>query len=274
MGHTLDFAAINSAALSALPVFCARWMPGGKRIAHALRLAECGIAVFPCKKDKSPLTVHGFKDAVTDKAIITEHWSQWPEALIGVPTGIVFDVLDLDLQHEEAQRWHTEHPLPLTRCHETRSGGLHLLFKPNASVKCSYSMIAPHVDTRGLGGYIIWWPACGFEVRNRDIMAVMPEWIIEALNPPPQASRAASTSTFTGDGWLRGLVRMVATANEGERNSKLFWAACRVGEAVRDGKTTNKAFAVGVLIEAAARCGLPKQEAERTISSGIRTCSA
>jgi hypothetical protein len=32
MGHTLDFAAINSAALSALPVLCARWMPGGKRI--------------------------------------------------------------------------------------------------------------------------------------------------------------------------------------------------------------------------------------------------
>ena len=32
MRQTLDFAAINSAALSALPVLCARWMPDGKRI--------------------------------------------------------------------------------------------------------------------------------------------------------------------------------------------------------------------------------------------------
>lgn len=32
MRQTLDFATINSAALSALPALCARWMPGGRRI--------------------------------------------------------------------------------------------------------------------------------------------------------------------------------------------------------------------------------------------------
>jgi hypothetical protein len=231
-------------------------------LAHGLRLAQRGISVFPCRGDKKPLTEHGFKDASTDKAIITEYWSRWPEALIGVPTGIAFNVIDLDLQHKEAQHWHAEHALPLTRSHRTRSGGLHLLFKPDAAVKCTYSsMIAPHIDTRGRGGYIIWWPAHGFAVSNSD-MAAMPEWILTALNPPPKVSTASTTTTFTGDGWLRGLVRLVATASEGERNSKLFWASCRVGEAVRDRKA-DKAFAIGVLIEAAKRCGLPELEAER-----------
>jgi hypothetical protein len=243
-------------------------------IAHALRLAERGIAVFPCKEDKSPLTEHGFKDAVADKAIITEYWLRWPDALIGVPTGIAFEVIDLDLQHAAARRWHAEHPLPLTRSHQTRSGGLHLLFKPDAAVNCTAGVIAPHIDTRGLGGYIVWWPACGLAVSNRLILAAMPAWILTALNPPPRASTASTTTTFTGDGWLRGLVRLVAAAREGERNSKLFWAACRVGEAVRDGKTANADFAVGVLVEAAKRCGLPELQAERTVRSGLKTCSA
>ena len=32
MRQTLNFATINSVALSALPVLCVRWIPGGKRI--------------------------------------------------------------------------------------------------------------------------------------------------------------------------------------------------------------------------------------------------
>jgi hypothetical protein len=32
MPQTLNFATINSAALSALTILCARWIPGGKRI--------------------------------------------------------------------------------------------------------------------------------------------------------------------------------------------------------------------------------------------------
>ena len=32
MRRSLDFSAINAAALPALPALCARWLPGGKRI--------------------------------------------------------------------------------------------------------------------------------------------------------------------------------------------------------------------------------------------------
>ena len=46
MRQTLDFATINSAALSALPALCARWMPGGKRIGREY------VAKNPTRADK------------------------------------------------------------------------------------------------------------------------------------------------------------------------------------------------------------------------------
>jgi hypothetical protein len=57
--------------------------------------------------DKKPLTAHGFKDASTDPATIAAWWQQWPDALVGVPTGDRFVVLDVDLQHQEAQHWYS-----------------------------------------------------------------------------------------------------------------------------------------------------------------------
>ena len=60
----------------------------------ALRLAAMGRPVFPCKSaaygkelHKTPHTINGFKDAVTDPDRIREWWRQYPDALVGVPTG-------------------------------------------------------------------------------------------------------------------------------------------------------------------------------------------
>jgi hypothetical protein len=153
---------------------------------EALTLARRGMSIFPCRADKSPLTPHGFKDARTDPDLITAWWSMWPDALIGVPTGGEFVVLDIDCsKHVEAMEWYGKVNLPLTRTHVTRSDGWHLLFEPNDRVRNTVGKICRGVDTRGLGGYIIWWPACGFDVLHGDVLAQVPEWIIKALEPPP-----------------------------------------------------------------------------------------
>ena len=42
----------------------------------ALAYAACGMAVFPVKADKKPLTEHGLKDATTDEAQIRAWWAR------------------------------------------------------------------------------------------------------------------------------------------------------------------------------------------------------
>jgi hypothetical protein len=243
-------------------------------LATALKLAARGIRVFPCRQDKVPHTEHGFRDASCGNTTVAGWWERWPDALIGVPTGAVsgFDVLDLDAKHETARAWWRDNRdrLPRARTHRTRSGGLHVLFKHDDLVSCSTGRIALGVDTRGTGGYAIWWPAAGLPVLSNAPLAAWPEWLLAEFRPKPQPPKAPeSTIAPNGDGWLRGLVRVVAAADEGYRNSILFWASCRAGEAVRYGKA-DESFITEVLLEAARHAGLPEQEAARTIQSGVR----
>ena len=144
-----------------------------------------------------PFTAHGFKNASTDPDVIRRWWTRWPDALIGVPTGIKFCVVDVDLQHPEAQEWYGRANLPVTRTHITRSGGRHLLFRPHDEFRCSAGKIWKHVDTRGLGGYIIWWPAEELEVLHAGIVAEVPGWIIAKLNPPPPPPPPPSSTPLT-----------------------------------------------------------------------------
>ena len=114
---------------------------------------------FPCGPDKRPLVAGGFKVATTDPAQIGVWQAQFPNCLWGVPTGAVsgIDVLDIDpegLGWFEANR----HLIPVTRVHHTPRGGLHLFFKHAPGLRCSRGRIAPGVDVRADGGYVIWWP--------------------------------------------------------------------------------------------------------------------
>lgn len=93
-------------------------------IDHALRYAQNGHEIFPCKPDKAPYTDNGMKDATTNQKQIRAWWTQWPDALIAarIPPDVV--VLDIDPRHGGDQTWHELEqayaPIPLTRSH--RSG--------------------------------------------------------------------------------------------------------------------------------------------------------
>jgi Protein of unknown function (DUF3631)/Bifunctional DNA primase/polymerase, N-terminal len=190
----------------------------------ALDLAARGLPVFPCGDDKRPLVAHGFKDASADAKLIDHWWGRWPHALIGVPTGIKFVVLDVDLQHVEAQEWYGRANLPTTRTHITRSGGRHVLFKPDDRVGCTAGKIWKHIDTRGRGGYIVWWPACGLEVMHGGALAEVPGFILRALESPTPPPSAPPTRRWQGNAsgraqrQINGIIRTIAGASQGERN--------------------------------------------------------
>jgi hypothetical protein len=243
---------------------------------HALALAQQAVPVFPCNQlNKSPLLSkqeggNGYKDATTDPAIIGNWWRRWPNALIGVPAGPRFVVIDADLQHREAQEWFAAAELSETRTHFTRSGGRHLLFRPHEKVGCSTGKIWSHVDPRGEGGYIIWWPATGLQVQHHKLLAPVPDAIIAALNPPPPPPpNKPSRRVKTSNGKLAGILRTIALAQEGTRNSVTFWGACRLAEMVAEG-ALSESDAVALITEAASRTGLPPTEATRTAQSALR----
>jgi hypothetical protein len=239
---------------------------------EALSLAERGISVFPCRSEnKRPYTTHGFKDASTDPAVIKAWWKEKPDALVGVPSGDKFVVLDIDLQHAEARHWYGHANLPVTRTHITRSGGRHLFFKPRADFKCGAGRIHRGVDTRGIGGYIIWWPAHGFEVLHGSALAEVPMWLMSRLNPPESAPivRPITHRHLRSGNDLKPLVRVILQANEGERNCAAFWTACRLAEHVATGQLGRDNM-VGIVVEAAGRVGLPHVEARRIAHSALR----
>jgi hypothetical protein len=241
-------------------------------ITHAQNLAARGHAVFPCRLDKAPLTPCGFKDASTNADTIARWWTTWPDALIGVPTGDKFVVADCDLQHVEAQYWYAHANIPTTRTHVTRSGGRHLLFQPHPEVRCTAGRIHPHIDTRGLGGFVIWWPACGLEVLHAEVLAPVPAFILRSLSRPPALLPSPTSFTPTAETasrQLEGIVRTVAQASEGERNNLTFWGACRLAEMAALG-LLNRTDAFNIAVEAGGRNGLSRHEVWRTVGSAFR----
>jgi hypothetical protein len=237
----------------------------------ALTLASMHLPCFPCAESKRPACPHGFKDATNDLQGVRDLWARYPGPLTGVRTGAGsgLDVLDVDPKHREAIDWFKEHcgRFPKTRIHSTRSGGIHLLFRHAAGLRCSGSRIARGVDVRADGGYVIWWPAAGLPLMLDAPLADWPQWLLDLLIP---LSRPVAPRVVVADSRALGqIVRRLARAHEGERNAIAFWAGCRAGEMVASG-LLDADTAAAVIAEAATLAGLPYSEAERTARSGIR----
>jgi hypothetical protein len=190
----------------------------------------------------------------------------------GAQSGIA--VLDIDSpRHPEAGEWldQVRRRFPPVRAHQTRSGGLHLLFRQSEGLRGSTSKIAPGVDVRAEGNYIIWWPAHGCVVIDflpLDELPPWPDWLI----PPKRECRYISKpGQVIGDPLqVAGLTKFVRESREGERNSRLFWAACRLAEMTFE-RSNHLANAAVKLRDAALAVGLSGEETERTIESAFST---
>ena len=153
-----------------------------------------GVPVFPCGDDKAPLTLTGFKAASTNPDEIRRMFANPRATMIGMPTGDVsgWVVVDVDVRDgAQGAAWldaHTEDLVP-TRTVKTRSGGWHLYFTAVPGMRNSASKIAPNVDIRGNGGYVIVPPSPGYSMADPCGPADMPAWLIEAAMPAPIAPR-------------------------------------------------------------------------------------
>jgi hypothetical protein len=149
-----------------------------------LTLEGRALPICPYGADKKPTCRGGFNSASTDPMVIDELWRRWPGPLTGVRTGEAsgLAVLDIDTKND-GEAWLADFygfDWPRTRCHSTRSGGLHFVFKTRPGLRCSEGRIAP-VDIRADGGAVIWWPSAGYRVLCEGPVAPWPASLDEAL---------------------------------------------------------------------------------------------
>ncbi|WP_030857216.1 bifunctional DNA primase/polymerase [Streptomyces sp. NRRL S-37] len=272
-------------------------------LAHALSAAERGLAVIPLSRTKLPALRsphrddpepsgppcrgecgrfgHGIHDASTDPARIRALFAAAPRATgygiaCGLPPHHLIGV-DLDIKTgtdsfaalRELARRHL-FTIPATVIVLTPSGGRHLWLSgpPDVVVPNSAGRLAPGIDIRGAGGYLVGpgshtdhGPYTTAPGTARLAPAPCPPALLRLLLPPPRAHHPASPPA---DGHGRGLVQFVLAAHEGQRNTRLFWAACRAYE---DG--IGPAL-VTPLVDAALSTGLSEHEARATIASAAR----
>jgi hypothetical protein len=181
----------------------------------ALYYAErVGWRIFPVH-GKIPRIKDWPNAASDDPAQITEWWTRWPEACIGLVTGSASGVyvVDVDQRHDGAARWQAleqRHGDVLTMVARTGGGGWHLFFRMPPFELRNSSRLGPGIDTRGDGGYVVLAPSTHESGRRYEWTQWrrpqhLPAWIADAVREPgatsdsgPRAEREEITTIVEG----------------------------------------------------------------------------
>jgi hypothetical protein len=230
-----------------------------------------GWPVFPCRPGgKEPATRHGFRDASTDPGRIQNWWNRYPEANLAIATGSPGpDVLDVDQDGEAGNGFAAWRRLSAAGLLDgsiaivtTPGGGLHAYFTGTAQP--SRRLPSHHLDFKAAGGYVLAPPSHvgGKPYRlftEFDTAGGILDWAVVTSLLEPLRGRGARDMAAAPTNGAR-LAAWVERLEEGNRNSGLFWAACRVIEGDQD-------HILDELAAAAATTGLIDREIKRTIAS-------
>jgi len=238
---------------------------------------------------KHPLSRHGLNDATSDPSQLARWWRRWPQANIGLVTGYVADVLDVDGPAGRAalRRFATDHDLRLNGPLVRTGTGWHYYLCPTGS--SNRAGLLEHVDWRGRGGYVIAPPSrhasgrCYQWLRppTTDLPAAAGPLYRLLIPAQPQRSQPADRARLapSSAGLRYGLAALeqelvnVAQASKGRRNHTLYQAGIRLYSLVAGGVLDRSAVHAG-LLAAAESCKLLTEEPAqtyRTLASAERT---
>ena len=241
----------------------------------ALAYAGWGWRVYPAaRRGKRPLFSGWLRDATTDRARILRWWRvDAGERNIGVAAGEHFDVVDVEGVHVSALRDLVQtHGLPATPIARSGGGGLHIYISPLGLGTRRLLLNRVHIgELKGSGGVLVppsvtTGPYSWLRSPHDFGVAAAPAWLRDLVAVPSgvDARPVGPLSPSRAVALVAGLYRVVAEADEGERNAVLFWAACRAAEHGVDRRAAGE-----ILLTAALKSGLPEREARATIASGF-----
>ena len=178
--------------------------PADATLSAALNLAARGHRVFPLPEGRKEPPIERFgARATTDRATIEKWWTDPfgdpDNRNVGVATGGGLLVLDFDMkpgQYGARSLFEMEmQGLPETFSVRTPSGGLHLYFH-GPDVSNSVGKIAPNVDVRSAGGYVVGpgseTPLGRYAIESDIPLADAPAWLIERCGAPRERKADAA----------------------------------------------------------------------------------
>lgn len=251
----------------------------------AHELAAAGVPVFPCVPGrKAPMLRRGFLAATSDLRRVDGWWRWQSSANIGVPTGQASGlvVVDVDVHGVDGYAAYARaaraglfgEPLMTVG---TPSGGQHSYFPADRDrMQRSWTVGKVGVDFRGDGGYVIAPPSAlamsdGRAVYRVEQVASGTPPPVDAvrlrdfLNPMPRHRPAPAGNRVAGRADADRLAAWLARQMKGDRNTKLFWAACRLAEG-----NVPLAQAVDALVKA-EQADFEEREITRTVHSAYRS---
>jgi len=193
-------------------------------IRTALALARRGQAVFPCKPGaKEPATAHGVKDATTDLGVIETWWHTNPDYNVAIATGTISGVFVADIDGVDAEaelrKLEAEHgELPPT-VEAITARGRHVYFSMpvDADLRNSTGRIAPGIDVRANGGYVLAPPSVhpsgrryAWSVDSANSFAAAPDWLLAKTVAPAAHGNGTTPPTE----WRE----LIEGVSEGARN--------------------------------------------------------
>jgi hypothetical protein len=234
-------------------------------------------SVIPlCPRGKRPLlrwSVYQYQRPGPDD--VKDWFGQWPDANIGIVTGLLSGllVLDVDPKHggdESLAKMESAHqPLPRTVEAVTGGGGRHIYFSHAGELIRNRVGFGPGVDLRGDGGYVVAPPsmhASGkryFWAKSQDpetaVISPLPNWLKKELT-------SAGTRPGHPLSYWRRLVKVGVA--EGQRNNTI---ASFAGHLLWHGVDPEVTMEL-LLCWNAIRCRppLPDEEVVRTVESIAR----
>jgi RecA/RadA recombinase len=190
------------------------------KLEHALSLAAKGFKVFPIAPgQKAPPLLAGWPQrATSDPDTVRDFWIAVPEANIGIHCeGMI--VIDVDVKKggdESLQLLDMTYGLPPTLTSRTPTGGRHLFYRQSSGVNNTVERLAPGLDIRSNGGYVVAVGSvvgAGSYVWGDDVaVADAPEWLVQKLGtytPREQPAKvnvedAAAEVVDRARDWLAG----------------------------------------------------------------------
>ncbi|KOG81001.1 MULTISPECIES: bifunctional DNA primase/polymerase [Streptomyces] len=279
------------------------------QLSAALAAAERGWCVFPLRPgDKRP-ALHGEgacpltggcegghrkweNRATINPDRIRRAWADRPFN-IGIatgPSGLL--VVDLDVPKRNSSTdtpsgvttftalcERAGQPIPTTYRTRTASGGHHLYFTAPPSIRLGNTAgtLAPLVDTRAWGGYVVATgsstPGGRYEVTDPATVAPLPGWLLTRLQPAPRQpvgplAVPVVSGSRAGRAALERECRRVVAAPEKQGNNTLNRSAFKVGRFVAWGDLDRHEVEEAFQGAGEAR-GLTAAECRATIRSAL-----